>query len=124
MANHDLLVTLLREAAAILRAETDQRRRDEFSFAIDNFLIEHAAAKCLRHDALMKLLEACDVSDDCQYGTLSTAFVRDLVREAVGPKCERCHDTGWIQGDPVIGISDEPCGCAAAETVFPAEGER
>jgi hypothetical protein len=30
---------------------------------------------------------------------------------ASGPKCERCGDTGWIQGDPVAGISDEPCGC-------------
>ena len=27
------------------------------------------------------------------------------------PRCERCGDTGWIQGDPIVGISDEPCGC-------------
>lgn len=23
----------------------------------------------------------------------------------------RCGDTGWLDGDPVRGISDEPCGC-------------
>ena len=28
-----------------------------------------------------------------------------------GPKCKRCGDTGWLDGDPVRGISDEPCGC-------------
>jgi hypothetical protein len=27
-----------------------------------------------------------------------------------GPRCERCGDSGWIEGDPVAGISDEPCG--------------
>lgn len=27
------------------------------------------------------------------------------------PKCSRCGDTGWLGGDPVRGISDEPCGC-------------
>ena len=27
------------------------------------------------------------------------------------PKCSRCGDTGWLDGDPVRGISDEPCGC-------------
>lgn len=27
------------------------------------------------------------------------------------PKCSRCGDTGWLDGDPVAGISDEPCGC-------------
>jgi ribosomal protein S27AE len=26
-------------------------------------------------------------------------------------KCKRCGDTGWLQGDPILGISDEPCGC-------------
>lgn len=28
-----------------------------------------------------------------------------------GPQCKRCGDTGWLDGDPVRGISDEPCGC-------------
>ena len=28
-----------------------------------------------------------------------------------GPKCKRCGDTGWLDGDPVRGISGEPCGC-------------
>lgn len=27
-----------------------------------------------------------------------------------GPRCERCGDSGWIDGDPVAGIADEPCG--------------
>lgn len=26
-------------------------------------------------------------------------------------KCKRCGDTGWLDGDPVRGISEEPCGC-------------
>lgn len=30
---------------------------------------------------------------------------------AAGPKCKRCGDTGWLDGDPVRGISGEPCGC-------------
>jgi len=25
--------------------------------------------------------------------------------------CTRCGGTGWLQGDPIRGISDEPCGC-------------
>lgn len=28
-----------------------------------------------------------------------------------GPNCKRCGDTGWLDGDPVRGTSDEPCGC-------------
>ena len=31
--------------------------------------------------------------------------------EYPAPKCARCSDTGWIAGDPVAGISGEPCGC-------------
>lgn len=30
---------------------------------------------------------------------------------AKGMKCRRCGDTGWLEGDPVRGISGEPCGC-------------
>jgi hypothetical protein len=26
-------------------------------------------------------------------------------------RCPRCNDTGWLDGDPLRGISDEPCGC-------------
>jgi hypothetical protein len=26
-------------------------------------------------------------------------------------KCHRCGDTGWLEGNPISGISDEPCGC-------------
>lgn len=36
-------------------------------------------------------------------------------------RCERCSDSGWIQGDPVRGISDEPCGCDEASTVTAGE---
>ena len=25
--------------------------------------------------------------------------------------CDRCGGSGWIAGDPVAGIADEPCGC-------------
>lgn len=45
--------------------------------------------------------------------------------ELVRPKCERCGDTGWITGDPVAGVSGEPCGCdedwSEAETVDAAQ---
>jgi hypothetical protein len=34
-------------------------------------------------EALKKLEEASDDSDDCQYGTLSTSFVRDIARAAI-----------------------------------------
>lgn len=34
-------------------------------------------------DALLKLTEAADTSDDCQYGTLATGFVRDMARAAL-----------------------------------------
>ena len=33
--------------------------------------------------ALLELLEACDNSDACQYGTLSTSFVRDRAEPAL-----------------------------------------
>jgi ribosomal protein L11 len=34
-------------------------------------------------EALQKLEEASDDSDGCQYGTLSTSFVRDIARAAI-----------------------------------------
>lgn len=34
-------------------------------------------------EALLKLTEAADTSDDCQYGTLATGFVRDMARAAL-----------------------------------------
>jgi DNA-binding GntR family transcriptional regulator len=34
-------------------------------------------------EALQKLVEKADDSDDAQYGTLSTSFVRDLARAAI-----------------------------------------
>lgn len=47
-----------------------ERERDEAT----------AATKTLR-EAADKLLEACDTSDGCQYGTLSTSFVRQVLGE-------------------------------------------
>lgn len=35
-------------------------------------------------DPLLKLRESCDDSDDAQYGTLSTSFVRGLLDQALG----------------------------------------
>lgn len=37
-----------------------------------------------KREPLHKLLEYADLSDDCQYGTLSASVVRDLVNEALG----------------------------------------
>lgn len=34
-------------------------------------------------EALYQLVDAADDSDGCQYGTLSTAFVRDIARAAI-----------------------------------------
>jgi hypothetical protein len=34
-------------------------------------------------EVVHELLAKCEVSDDCQYGTLSTAFVRDVLRAAL-----------------------------------------
>lgn len=39
-----------------------------------------------REDALHKLIDASDDSDGCQYGTLSTTFVRDICKVALGVK--------------------------------------
>lgn len=42
------------------------------------------AALCEKlREALYKLRESSDDSDDCQYGTLSTSFVRDIAHEAL-----------------------------------------
>lgn len=34
-------------------------------------------------EALEKLVEAADTSDECRYGTLATGFVRDIARAAL-----------------------------------------
>jgi hypothetical protein len=34
-------------------------------------------------EALQMLLVACDTSDDCQYGTLGTSFVRNIASAAI-----------------------------------------
>jgi len=39
-----------------------------------------------REDALYKLIDAADESDDCEYGTLATNFVRDICKVALGVK--------------------------------------
>jgi hypothetical protein len=68
---------------------------------------------------LQKIMARCaDLLDEDQFNELD-AIVRAAVSTS-GPKCERCSDTGWIQGDPVFGISDEPCGCAEARDTPPA----
>jgi hypothetical protein len=36
-----------------------------------------------REDGLHKLMDAADDSDGCQYGTLSTTFVRDICKVAL-----------------------------------------
>jgi len=41
-----------------------------------------------REDALYKLIDAADESDDCEYGTLATNFVRDICKLALGVKHE------------------------------------
>jgi hypothetical protein len=51
---------------------------------------------------------------NCPWTQALEAFEDRPTASTSGPKCERCSDTGWIQGDPVFGISDEPCGCAEA----------
>jgi hypothetical protein len=41
------------------------------------------AAAPLMYEALQQLLDAADESDGCQYGTLSTSFVRDIAEAAL-----------------------------------------
>lgn len=39
------------------------------------------------------------------------ALAGAAVQPSVVPRCKRCGDTGWLPGDPILGISEEPCGC-------------
>jgi hypothetical protein len=74
--------------------EAEEGGYDGMVAAIDAFLqarpnVEESkttqltARACPLLEALQSLCEAADASDDCQYGTLSTSFVRDIARAAI-----------------------------------------
>lgn len=77
------------EAANILRQFNEWRRGDEDIPQFDpreiGEAIDAAVEMIERMDgALESLLIRCDDSDSAMYGTLSTSFVRDTVRIAMG----------------------------------------
>lgn len=73
-------------------------------------------------EALERLIERADVSDDCRYGTLSAEFVREIAHAALrAPDAQTCgrRDSEWM-----------PCNCGPYEcqerdalTRAPDEGE-
>ena len=77
------------ETAAFLRRYNEWRRDDEDISQFDVNKIGEAIDATIemieRMDgALESLLIRCDDSDSAMYGTLSTSFVRDTVRIAMG----------------------------------------
>ena len=67
------LVSDLGEEVVRLQADCDK-------FSADEVLCENQKLR----EALEKLLGAAAVSNDCCYGTLSTSFVQDIARAALG----------------------------------------
>jgi hypothetical protein len=55
----------------------------EMARELERELAAKSAEATRLRDALEHLIERCDTSDDCRYGTLSTSFVRDVAQEAL-----------------------------------------
>ena len=70
-------------------------------------------------DNLHRLLEAADESDNCQYGTLSTGFVRNLICPVIVALEEaakyRVTPVAWLElGEDELG-RPEPVACHLTE---------
>ena len=66
-----------------LAANNERLRREVDALQIERVNLRGELAEArVKREPLMKLLEYCAVSDDMQYGTVSTTLVRDLVLEA------------------------------------------
>jgi hypothetical protein len=55
----------------------------DLAIDLERELAAKSAEATRLRDALEHLIEWCDISDDCRYGTLSTSFVRDVAQEAL-----------------------------------------
>ena len=65
---------ILEQGSAFDRTVADVVRSDDARLLV--------AAKAM-FEALCELIEKADTSDDCQYGTLSTSFVREIAKNAI-----------------------------------------
>lgn len=76
-----------------LKAALEQHTKNAFALGIaagrrEVFDVAYAAVALIAErdalrEALEKLVEAADASDECRYGTLATGFVRDMASAAL-----------------------------------------
>lgn len=86
------LLERLREAQADTKRDmrrTDLRTKDVLLLSDIADVFGECADEIERlSEALHKLIDAADDSDGCQYGTLSTSFVRDNAKVGLGKRGE------------------------------------
>lgn len=76
-------------------------------------MLDDDTTTCLAGITVSAACEWCKPDARCpDHGAACIEDIEGVTDSApAAPRCERCGDSGWIQGNPVIGISDEPCGC-------------
>ena len=101
----------LAEAVAAVQAFADH-----FGPLEDNHMLNDECRHCfaLARGVLGTADSAPAVTDNCPLCGEPRADHAEIApngKPECRMKCKRCGDTGWLQGDPILGISDEPCGC-------------